>query len=1196
RAFDMYLKSLVLKGFKSFADRTVINLEPGITAIVGPNGSGKSNISDAVIWVLGERNAKYLRGQNMEDVIFSGSGSRKPVASAEVELVLDNSDGTLPVDYSEVTIGRRMYRTGESEYFINGVPSRRLDILEILHDSGLGMGTHSIISQGQLDAILKSKPEERRSLIEEAAGVLKHKQNKEKSEQKLELMEQHLTRVRDVTAEVQRQLGPLERKASKALAYEEVFGELSGLELSLAVDDLRILQDAWNKNSDAEASLTVELEEKREAIRLADAKLEEIQSQMSKASIESGEIAGKFRAVSAVSERIDSGLALMRERKRNAVARIEETESSIVRDSEKLSSLQSELVAYQSQADEANKAHLQIKESLALLRAQSDAAKEERKRIEEHISQNEQVIRDLVSKTEVLRKNATASREAMSESEVRIKVLQARLDELNEQLPDMQKSADEAKASYALLIESSKSIEAQAKEAADDLAHVLRAERETSRLRDEVRLQLANAQVQCGALEAIEQSEEVFSKAAEQIKDVLSQKGKTLKRLSEVINVQKEYQAIAEALLGDDVNAFMIEREEVMDEVFAVLDSKDEPLSGQAHMLMDARSASLCAQLTNERASVLKANPSYVALVDCMTYPDAFKNIIGAMLGDVIVCPDMVSAYKASKEHAGNVRFVSIDGCIFYPFGKVSYVADDDTRESTLSRQSKIRALKEQIEGLQSELDAHVAKHAKLSDELKAAQERSMTLSREAAESSAKVEVALSQAKELNMKFNEGVSFFENTAKDIASLSGDISSKMPMVLSIESQIEEAEETRKQTMASLAEWYALLPKAKEDEASANEALNAAEVRYASTSERASYAKLVCDARKNEIRDAEERRQTSQIVINRKKISIERISSLIVRIESLRSGIDEKAVMAQSLSDAQTQAVSGLAQRANEAHMASRQSHDAWDTVNAKLSEVRIEKGRLELKVRAATDTIEVTCKTPLEIALRLEPLQNREEVEDRAVRLRKRIANMGTINPDAAREYKQLKSRFDFLVSQLSDMDAAKRALTKISRVIDDRMKTDFIETFDAVNQNFKEIFALLFPGGYAQLSLDNPDDLENAGIEISAQPLGKKINKLSLLSGGEKSLTALALLFAIYRHRNAPFYILDEVEASLDDTNLRRLVSYVDAQRQSIQLIMITHQRRTMEIADTLYGISMQKDGVTKAISQKLEYALKSAR
>ncbi len=314
----MYLKSLILKGFKSFADRSVLSLEPGITAVVGPNGSGKSNISDAVLWVLGERNAKNLRGQAMEDVIFAGSSARKSVGLAEVDLVLDNSDGTLPVDYSEVAITRRMYRSGESEYLINGTAARRMDVLDILHDSGLGTGTHSIISQGNLDSILQSKPEDRRALIEEAAGVLKHKQRKAKSARKLERMDQHLARVKDVAAEVERQLGPLARKAKRARTYQELSAQLADMTVSLAVDDLRTLQRAWDETLEKERALEQELEQRKAAIDAAEQDAERIQEGIRRQSVDAGELSRQHRRASAAVERFDAATLLLHEKRRAA--------------------------------------------------------------------------------------------------------------------------------------------------------------------------------------------------------------------------------------------------------------------------------------------------------------------------------------------------------------------------------------------------------------------------------------------------------------------------------------------------------------------------------------------------------------------------------------------------------------------------------------------------------------------------------------------------------------------------------------------------------------------------------------------------------------------------------------------------------------------------------------------------------------
>ncbi len=349
----MYLKSLVLKGFKSFADRSALTLEPGITAVVGPNGSGKSNISDAVLWVLGERNAKNLRGQAMEDVIFAGSSARKASGLAEVDLVLDNSDGTLPVDFDEVAITRRMYRNGESEYLINGTVARRMDVLDILHDSGLGTGTHSIISQGSLDSILQSKPEDRRALIEEAAGVLKHKQRKAKSERKLANMDQHLLRARDVVGEVARQLGPLERKAKKARTYQELAAQQAEMSLTIAVDDLRGLQKEWDAAKAREAALAAELEERRGAIEEAEAAVEALQERIRQQTLDAGDLSRRHRAAATAVERFDSAAMMLRERRRAATARAGELELSIEANAVKADEAASELARATAQYEEA---------------------------------------------------------------------------------------------------------------------------------------------------------------------------------------------------------------------------------------------------------------------------------------------------------------------------------------------------------------------------------------------------------------------------------------------------------------------------------------------------------------------------------------------------------------------------------------------------------------------------------------------------------------------------------------------------------------------------------------------------------------------------------------------------------------------------------------------------------------------------
>ena len=435
----------------------------------------------------------------------------------------------------------------------------------------------------------------------------------------------------------------------------------------------------------------------------------------------------------------------------------------------------------------------------------------------------------------------------------------------------------------------------------------------------------------------------------------------------------------------------------------------------------------------------------------------------------------------------------------------------------------------------------------------------------------------------------------EDVERQRAAAEQSIAETRPNVDALAERVDALARELEETKEKLAAAQDAVAPLRDEAQRASEALSEARLSAATLAERETYTSRVRDARKREIKQLADADAEARATLRKKKAAMVRIEPLLAVFEEL---VDSARRWTRDLEDQATAAqdsTSGLHAAANEARAAARQAQAAFDAANERMSAARVDKGRLEVQVEAAVNVIVHDCKTPLETALALPELEDRAEAEGTAFKLRRRIANMGTINPDAADEYEELKRRYDYLAGQLADLDGARRTLAKINRVIDARMKDDFVRTYEAVDKNFQEIFGVLFPGGSAHLSLVDPDDLENTGVEVSAQPRGKRITKMMLMSGGEKSLTALALLFAVYRIRATPFYILDEVEAALDDSNLRRLASYIDSLRDRTQLIMITHQRRTMEMADVLFGVSMQADGVTKVISQKLEHALQHA-
>lgn len=1184
----MHLKSLVLKGFKSFADRSVLSLEPGITAIVGPNGSGKSNISDAVLWVLGERNAKNLRGQAMEDVIFAGSSARKSVGVAEVELVLDNSDGTLPVEYAEVSIARRMFRSGESEYLINGAVARRMDVLDILHDSGLGTGTHSIIGQGNLDSILQSRPEDRRALIEEAAGVLKHKQRKAKSERKLEQMDRHLTRVHDVVGEVQRQLGPLERKAKRAIAYQGLATELAELNLALSVDDLRTLQKAHGEACESERALEAELEAKRAVISEAEQQVEALQEKIRRESTDAGELSRKHRLAAQAAERIDSTTLLMRERRRAAQARAGELQVTLEANRAKRATAEADLRAAEEQLETARAEGDAAQNKVAELKRQRDELAKQRDEREREAVELGRAGRELERRIDVARRKHAEMQETLSNGLAHIKLIESRAKELDLQLTREQGDA-EAQANAAA---------ACARKLEEAIAHEGAARTrvaEALRARDEARVAYDEARDEeravAGAIQGLEEVERASAAAAGPALSWVMEQGANLDAalspLSHAVSASARVEALVERLLGADVTALLVQNDA---RACAVADALAENGSeGEVALVLRD-------DVATEARALRYSGAQGTPLVKELAYAPEAARAVEALLGDVVVCDTLKSALREHAHDKLGLRFAALDGAIVWQSGKVLLgAAAADNGEGVLARVRHLEELRAQYKAARKTSEFAAQAAADTEEALREAQAESLTISQQVAQLRGETDAARTQAQRAEEKLAAVRREREDVQRQREEAEKLIATARPDVEQYAAEADDLSKRLETTKTNQAAAQDAAEPLREQLRRVSGALNEAKLSAATLAERRTYAERVRDARTAELRQLTAADDEAHVALTRKTVSA-------TRIEPLLALFDELALSARrwttSLEDAATAAQtssSGLHAVANEARARAREAHAAFDAVNERLAQARVDKGRLEVQVEAAVNIIVSDCKTPLETALALPELENRAEKEDNAFKLRRRIANMGTINPDAAEEYEALKTRYDYLQAQLTDLDSARKALAKINRAIEARMKDDFLRTFEAVNDNFQEIFAVLFPGGSAHLSLVDPNDLENTGVEVSAQPRGKRITKMMLMSGGEKSLTALALLFAVYRIRTTPFYILDEVEAALDDSNLRRLVSYIDALRETTQLIMITHQRRTMEMADVLFGVSMQADGVTKVISQKLDQALRHA-
>lgn len=1175
----MYLKSLVLKGFKSFADRAVLSLEPGMTVVVGPNGSGKSNISDAVLWVLGEQSAKQLRGQAMEDVIFAGSSARQAVGLAEVDLVLDNSDGTLPLDFDEVVVTRRMYRSGESEYLINGSPSRLMDVLDILNDSGLGRDTHSIISQGSLQNVLRARPEDRRLLIEEAAGILKHKKRKERSARKLKNMDGELQRVHDIAGEIDRQLKPLERQANRARQHEQLTEELKSVELSLAVDDLRRLQDSWRETErlEKEADSLVELarfrtdEKKRE--------LEKYQQLLEEKGLFAGDIAEQRRRCQTVLERLDSGMLLLEEKGRNMVTRLSELRQAVHRSEASRIDVSSRLETYeaehrdtvaqldeltaqlerkQADADEIHGLHEQAERELAEVNVEARACEREF----DECTLAELKATESLSTADVedgLLANRIAQIEsAQVSTQATLAARRTRLEDLEEQLAQLQADSLAAKSDIDSRV----------------------------RIHDDCRARLEEKRDQLSSLRAEIKGLEHVDRALDESRPLLAwamerQDGNIVSPVSELFSAPPALERLVEHLLGSDIFGLM---------------TKD------AHASADLVDRLLKAELSGGELSLISVGGAPIErsrakagtrLLDEVTFAPEHERVAELLLGDVYVLDSAVEAIEAAAADATGARFVTRDGVVAWPNGKVTIGTQVTDTEGVLSRKRRLRELQAQEPAVIKAIGDGERDVDQALNNLRIAQADDFELSQSIAQVSGETD-----------SLREEVGRLEQTITGQLQEKGQIQERRARIAedtaASRAKVEELAARKDELAAHKAELDERVAAARDKSAALatreegfTREISTIRVDLATVRERERHLGKQIRSLGDEIAQLEETLKVSHETESNLEILRLRVEPLYEVFTNLREGVQEKAEVLRDRAQIEQAGQGDLRDTIDKAREAVDAEQAKLDEANEKLTQVRIEKSKLEVKVEAAIAVITETHGVLLDIALALDPPENRDEEERHAESLRRKLGNLGSVNPVAVEEYRKLRERREFISVQLEDLEAAAKALQRIVAAIDRKMRNRFIDTFEQVNANFEEVFAQLFPGGNGHLELTDPDNPEETGVEVYAQPRGKKVRKQTLLSGGEQSLVALALLFAVYRVRRTPFYILDEVEAALDDTNLRRLLSYLDSIRSSTQFIIISHQRRTMEMADLLYGVSMRSDGVSKLVSQKLDQQIR---
>ena len=1173
----MHLKSLTLKGFKSFAQPTSFVFEPGVTCIVGPNGSGKSNVVDALAWVMGEQGAKTLRGGKMEDVIFAGTSTRGPLGRAEVQLTIDNADGALPIEYAEVTISRTLFRNGSSEYAINGEGCRLLDVQELLSDSGLGREMHVIVGQGRLDTVLQASPEDRRGFIEEAAGILKHRRRKEKTLRKLDAMETNLTRLSDLAGEIRRQLKPLGRQAEIAREAQTIAAVVRDAKARIFADDVVALRAALADHTRTEHERHTErlvLTDQAETVRASIARLEQDQN-----SVAVDQARGVAFGLEQVQERMrglytlaNQRLALLgSEEDDAAVTAVTVTQSTIDEAKEEINVISSGLGDAQDAAAAASR-------EVVHARAELDT-------LDVDIAEQSALVSEYDMRLSALRGTADAAASALAavrgavlRQENALEAADIRRREATEAL----EAIDDAEAPEGTAAE-----HAAAYDAAQRAATAAEAERETLR----ERLHAAEREVDSLTAKAAALSSALALSGG--AAEIVKAGGTGVRGLvGDAVQVKAGYEAAIAAVLGPLTEGVLID---TAADAFAQAAEAAEQRRGVVDFVIaDARRPQL----------QLPAIDGVTPAVETVTAPDGVLGVLShVLIADGL---DSARAARAALDVADDtaITIVTVGGDVITAQtlrtgsgGERSRLELTAERDAASERLAEIQIVVDSLrEAREDANEAVETTRRQAKDALRALREHDAALATHA-----------EQVNRVTVRHESAVAECERLETGLAQAQAAVADAEAKAESAKAALDEAIAAPRPVLDASARDGLLeaLELAREGEVRARLEIETLRERVRAAQARVS----TLERQREQERDAAAEAARRAVIRRAQREAATGVADELPRIlDSLDRSVTEARVAlaaAEAARSAQNQELVGL--RAQETSLRERLAGltESVHGLELQIHEKKLHLNSLLERVAselALDEDILVAEYGPDQLVPRdpgVEPAPD-ELIDDTAIPFDRRIqqrrlaeaerklAQLGRVNPLALEEFAALEQRHAFLTEQLNDLTQTRQDLLTIISDLDERMQTIFASAFEDTKEAFGQVFPLLFPGGTGSISLTDPDNMLTTGIEVSVRPVGKKIERLSLLSGGERSLAAVALLVAIFKARPSPFYILDEVEAALDDANLGRLLTVFEQLRESSQLLVITHQKRTMEIADALYGVSMRQDGVSAVVGQRV--------
>lgn len=1180
----MYLKRLELQGFKSFADKTILELRPGITTVIGPNGSGKSNISDAIRWVLGEQSMKSLRGTKSLDIIFAGTQNRKSLGFAEASLVFDNSDGALPIEFTEVTVTRKIYRSGETGYYINKTPCRLKDVLELFMDTGIGKDGYSIIGQGKIDEILSNKSEDRRHIFEEAAGIVKYRSRKEEAEKKLEHTKLNLLRINDIISEIEGNLGPLQTQSEKAKKYLNLREELKNIEVGLFVYNI---------------------EKYKENLQQIVQDIDVMQSQCN-------DEEGKLERVKILKEELKSSIDEITEQIENmsnlgfeSQKEIEQLNSDINVARTRITNNNENSVRFTDEIKEQNEKIQELKQELEQKEAKKDNLKQNKEKFEKELKEKQEELAQITEKLsakeleiegykQTVEQNTDKKYELQSEinaQEINFQNYEKRQNQIKQEIQTTISELDNTRMNKEEISKGFYESENKKNKAQKSLEEVAKQKQEANQkiksFESNINILSSDMRIKESRLKFLietEKEKEGYIKSVksllkdcENIKDL----GKGMHGvLANIIEVPDELETAIEMCLGASLQNIVTDTEEDAKKLVEHLRKNN---LGRASFLP-------IASVKGKKLEKIKGNESGVIGIasDLVKFNKKYEQIILNLLGRTVIVDNMDTAIKVAKQNGYTFRIVTKDGDLINPSGAITGGSVAKKTVNILGRGKEIEKLEKEIKNIKAKIQKLEEEKEEYEQSIEGILELSANLEKELQE----IDITYATEKQKMISIDENIQKLQNRLNKLKEEQKNLETLKQE--SIEQKEKIQEETQKITnqneeLSKLISEFAELNK---DDQKYIDDLN-----FDITNLKISVSSF--DESESSIQEIQERINQE---LNNTKASIENKNNQIEQIkvdnENLEKSIQETLNKIEEIKQKVNNSSSEIEKMKQERTQKSEKLSKQEDEITSKfkiIEDLKSQLVKLDVKKTKVEEDINTIINkmweeyelTPNNVEGYAKP-ENVALTQKRVNNIRTEIRDLGSVNVDSIEEYKNLKDRYDFMSEQRLDLENTMSKLRKVITDMTQIMKEQFREKFKIINKNFGEVFAELFGGGKASLNLEDEENILECGIEITVQPPGKKLQNMMLLSGGEKAFTAIALLFAILKINPAPFCVLDEIEAALDDVNVFRYADYLKKFTEHTQFLVITHRKGTMEAADTVYGVTMEESGISKLLSMKL--------